>query len=380
MTKKNDFLMQVINKVFKLFSSTLKYIILGVNILVLVLLLSSYSTWNTSPIKSVYLAYLGLGFIFILLGVVFFTIMWFCVKKWTFGFLNLIVLIICYAPIKDYVPLNYPNTTIPDNSVKILSYNVRGFNWDLKKGWGNNSIYKYIKESNADIVCIQEYLASVSQLEATSEKLRVTLGYPYAAITPLRGIGNHIYGLACFSKYPIKSVEKLPLVTSDNGSVLYTIDINGKTVSLINNHLESNRLTDKDKEIYASFFKDPKKEDIGKVKNNLNERLGKAFKKRAPQAEMIAKYIDEQNTDAVIVCGDFNDTPMSYTYNQISKNLVDSYVENGFGPGITYHENHFLFRIDFILHSKNMKSSNFVVDKVTYSDHYPISTYLSFKD
>lgn len=372
--------MQVRNKILRLFSSTLKYILFGVNIFVLILLLSSYAIWNTSPEKSVHLAYLGLGFIFVLILSVLFTIMWFIVRKWTFGFCNLIVLIICYAPIKAYVPLNFSNTDIPDNSIKILSYNVRGFNWDLDKGWESNTIYQYLKKSDADIICIQEYLASAGKLEATSEKLRLSLGYPYAAITPLRKIGGYVYGLACFSKYPIKDVEKLPLETTDNGSVLYTLEINGKTVSLINNHLESNRLTTKDKEIYASFFKDPKKKDLNKVKNNLDERLGKAFKKRAPQADLIAKYIEEQNTDAIIVCGDFNDTPMSYTYRQISKNLQDSYVENGFGPGITYHENHFLFRIDYILHSKSLKSTNFVVDKVIYSDHYPISTYLSFKD
>jgi len=56
--------------------------------------------------------------------------------------------------------------------------------------------------------------------------------------------------------------------------------------------------------------------------------------------------------------------------------LVDAYASTGFGPGITYHEDFFLFRIDYIMHSKNMKAYRTKVDKVTYSDHYPVYTFL----
>ena len=58
-------------------------------------------------------------------------------------------------------------------------------------------------------------------------------------------------------------------------------------------------------------------------------------------------------------------------------NLKDAYVANGFGPGITYHEDLFLYRIDYILHSKNIKSYRTTVGKVNYSDHYPVYSYLN---
>lgn len=380
-TKKKDSLMPAKNKFIRFISFILNYSVFGLNIIVLVLLLASYSVWNTPPTKSVYLAYLGLGFVFVLISVILFLIVWLISKKWIFASINLVVLLICYSPIKTYVPLNFSSNYIPKHSIKILSYNVRGFNWDFDNGWENNPIYTYLKESNADIICLQEYVALPNVSKANTERLRILLGYPYVSVTKLRLNNNYVYGLACFSKYPIVDVEKVPIKTSDNGSVMYKLEIEGKNVTLINNHLESNRLTSKDKALYSSFFKDPQKEKLGAVKNNIDYKLGKAFRMRAPQADMVAKYIDEQSkiSDAVIVCGDFNDTPMSYTYNQISNNMVDSYVEGGFGPGITYHENHFLFRIDFIFHSPNLQSSNFVIDKVNYSDHYPISTYLTIK-
>lgn len=128
--------------------------------------------------------------------------------------------------------------------------------------------------------------------------------------------------------------------------------------------------------MYKKFIKQRDSQMLDEITHNLERKLGGAYKVRAPQADLIAHYISEQKTDATIVCGDFNDTPISYTYRTISKNLVDSYVETAFGPRITYHENFFWFRIDFIMHSKNVKAYNTTIDKVNFSDHYPVWTCL----
>ena len=57
--------------------------------------------------------------------------------------------------------------------------------------------------------------------------------------------------------------------------------------------------------------------------------------------------------------------------------LTDAYASTGFGPGITYYEDFFLFRIDYIMHSKNLKSHKTTVERVKFSDHYPVLTYLT---
>ncbi|MDR1809492.1 MAG: endonuclease/exonuclease/phosphatase family protein, partial [Prevotella sp.] len=85
------------------------------------------------------------------------------------------------------------------------------------------------------------------------------------------------------------------------------------------------------------------------------------------------------NTHAMIICGDFNDTPFSYAYQTIRGNFVDSFKETGNGFGFTYHENAMLMRIDYIMHTKNIVSFNCEVGNVKYSDHYPIWSYLSLK-
>jgi len=298
---------------------------------------------------------------------------------------NILFILICYDPITTYFPLNFRTEKTPEGSLKVLSYNVRGFNWNMDKKWTeDNLMVRYLASVDADIICMQEYMASTSDKHASSNNLQKALKkYPYYSVIPLRSIkGGHEYGLACFSKYPIKAILQIPILSKDNGAALYKIDVNGKIISVINIHLESNRLTSEDKKLYRDFLRD-KGEDAPKLNDltqNLEERLGVAYKKRVPQANLVANYIKQQNTDATIVCGDFNDTPISFTYKTIVENLFDAYEETAFGPGITYHENHFWFRIDFIMHSRNMKAYNFNIDKVKYSDHYPVWTYLHFRD
>ena len=43
---------------------------------------------------------------------------------------------------------------------------------------------------------------------------------------------------------------------------------------------------------------------------------------------------------------------------------------------LAHYEDLFLFRIDYIMHSKNLKAHKTTVDRVKYSDHYPVLTYL----
>lgn len=59
-----------------------------------------------------------------------------------------------------------------------------------------------------------------------------------------------MYGLACYSKYPIERVARVPIESAFNGSAMYEIKIGKKYITIVNNHLESNRLTAEDKELY----------------------------------------------------------------------------------------------------------------------------------
>ncbi|MBO6254931.1 MAG: endonuclease, partial [Bacteroidaceae bacterium] len=61
----------------------------------------------------------------------------------------------------------------------------------------------------------------------------------------------------------------------------------------------------------------------------------------------------------------------------LTRTLNDAFVESGHGLGISYHKNKFLFRIDNILVSAGLKTSNCTVDSsIDASDHYPIWAYV----
>ena len=91
--------------------------------------------------------------------------------------------------------------------------------------------------------------------------------------------------------------------------------------------------------------------------------------------------IEESNVQPVqapvIICGDFNDTPMSYTYNQFNKGLVDAFRNASFGIGTSYVGKIPAGRIDYIFHSPSLFSSNFTIQKEVLSDHRAVSCIIS---
>jgi endonuclease/exonuclease/phosphatase family metal-dependent hydrolase len=126
-----------------------------------------------------------------------------------------------------------------------------------------------------------------------------------------------------------------------------------------------------------SFFEEITQSDdneaLTEVKN-ITLSLRKAFARRALQAEAVKNHISK-SPFPVIVAGDFNDTPVSYSYRKIRKGLNDSFVNSGYGAGFTYKGNYPPNRIDYILYNKSLVNSNFEIIKLKYSDHYPIMAY-----
>ena len=128
----------------------------------------------------------------------------------------------------------------------------------------------------------------------------------------------------------------------------------------------------------TDMLKAPEKEKVKSGARLLVRKLAEASAIRAPQADTIAKEIASSRHPSIIVCGDFNDTPISYTHRVIAQNLNDAFTQSGRGLGVSYNQNKFYFRIDNILISKNLQSYNCTVDQsIKESDHYPIWCYIA---
>lgn len=262
----------------------------------------------------------------------------------------------------------------------MLTYNVMAFGYKNHTKDSPNKILDYIANSDADIVCMQEFAVSRSNSNLTTNKIyRALRMYPYRSVFYKNSTKTQRYGIAVFSKYPISNSRLIKYDSDFNGSSVHEIEVKGKRLTLINNHLESFKLTMEDRSRYSSLIKSFSSDGLDELKGAFERKLGPAFRIRAKQAESVAAEVNGSKNDYVIVCGDFNDTPISYAHRTIQGGLKDAFAESGRGIGVTYNQNFFWFRIDHILHSPNIKAYNCTIDKVSYSDHYPVWCYISLE-
>lgn len=369
------------NELFHTIRILFKSVVGVCHIVVILLFVASAFSDRVSPETSVFFSYLGLGFpVFCVLNLCF-VVYWLFVWGWRFLLIGLFAFLVCKESVSSYFPFHHRMKEVPKEQVlKVLTYNVRGFSYKNHTAKSPNPILKYIADSNADIVCLQEYAVGTTNKFLTNRKIFDVLKmYPYRSIVPIGTSGELKFNIAVFSKYPITKSRKIKYESSFNGSSIHELKIAGKKLTLINNHLESFKLTTEDKGHYAAFIKSMNSETLGGFKDAVTQKLGPAFRIRARQAEAVAEEIKKIDSDYTLVCGDFNDTPVSYVHRTIQGSLTDAYAASGWGMGTTYNENFFWFRIDNILHSANLIPMNCTVDKVRYSDHYPLWCYLKME-
>lgn len=350
-------------------------VMLAINIgFIGLLLFAAYSPYidpELHPLR----ACMGLTFPVFLIVNFCFLIFW-LVFRFRLMLIPLAGFLLCIPQIRTYIPINLHTGNVPEEAIKVLSYNVMTFG-DLEKTVGRHPILTYLQESGADIICMQEYVVELNRKYVTRQNIDEALkAYPYKHIQQVGAEGS-ANALACYSKYPILSARRIEYASNNNGSALYEIAIGKDTVTLINNHLESNKLTTWDKEVYEDMLNAPEAEKMKKGVWHLVRKLGEAQRIRAGQARAVAEAVRNSRYPYVIVCGDFNDSPISYTCKTISQGLDDAFITSGNGLGVSYNQNRFYFRIDNILVSKNLKVYNCVVDRsVKSSDHYPIWSYI----
>ena len=353
----------------------LAFVLLGINALMVVLMLVSAYSPHVDPHIHPMWSSVGLLFPVFLLVNFLFLCFW-AVVYWRFAFFPLLAFICCWGSIRTYFPINLFQEDAPEHAIKVLSYNTRAFgNKEKHTKEKPNRILAYLQESDADIICLQEYIVN-GKLKKKDVDYALRK-YPYRHHHSMAKGRN---GLGCYSKYPILSATLVKYQSEMNGSIAYQFKIGNDTLLVINNHLESNRIGDSEVGAYQEVIesRDGKKVSAGIWK--LMKKMAEAIKVRARQAETIKEETEKFHGKGIVLCGDFNDTPVSYTHRMMSEGLKDAFVESGNGLGISYNQHRMYFRIDHILLSKNLKAYNCTVDNsIDASDHYPIWCYISWE-
>ena len=359
-------------KIKKIPQIILSSVLVTANLLVVTgLLLCAYSVYFP-PQTYPWMAELGLAFPAFLILTLLFLVFW-CVVKKAYSLFSLVALLASAGTIRTYCPLNIPGR-IPENAVKVLSYNV----WNMpgeyieddNEDWSDHPILNYILKSRADVVCCQE----AAKMDYPALDKLLATEYPYRSYSWIR---NSM--MACLSKWPILSADTISYVSQTNVSIAYRIRVHDDTLLVVNNHFESYHLNDTDKNEYKELIKNPEDVNVKGSIKGLRKKLVKAAVMRAPQADSVACYIEDAPEKYKIACGDFNDPSISYVHHRLTRYLNDAYTRSGNGPGISYHRSGMYFRIDNILCSPTITSHKATVDtSIKVSDHYPIMAWLTF--
>ena len=343
-------------------------IVAGANVAtVLLMVLAGYAD-HLNPVDFPMLSCMGMAFPVFLIANLLFLFFW-LTFKWKKIWIPIAGYALVYIPLTIYMPIHSAQEE-PEGTIKLISYNVCQYGGNYKYEYGFETIYKYLKEQDADIVCLQEDVDTWRRFVFQwYEKI-----YPYNDTTIFSKRPTSMNGVGIHSKYPILRKERIPYKSEGNGSVAYFLKIKDDTVIVINNHLEGTHLSTEDRMKYKQMLKGKMEKDTAKAETIfLLEKLGKYAAKRAPEAEAVHAYIESHRAYPIIVCGDFNDSPLSYSRRTIAKGLKDCFAETGRGIGLSYNQKGFFFRIDHIFCSDDIEPYNCRIDdKMDASDHYPI--------
>ncbi len=334
----------------------------------------------TSPLKVKYIALFSLTTPFAILTNVFFVCFWLFSSKKLRSLLSLIALAVCYKLVLTIFGFHFfakQDMAPAANRMKLMSWNAHGmgiFNKTKDKAF-DAALLDFIQQTDADILCLPEYSTpKTNVMKPFAEKIIRNSGYKDYRFKEDNTLGTKTFlGTAVFTKYPIRKyvIHKLSYYTR-----LLQADVElpgGQMVRFFFVHLTTFGLSDDDKAFIEEVKKNNKSLNDGQnTSRSFLAKFNNAYRKRAMEADMAAEVIAE-SPYPVVICGDFNDLPGSYTYTKFRGKLKDAFTEMGSGLGRTYNQILPTIRIDHVFYDPTvLKPVGFECNYTTLSDHNPV--------
>ena len=344
----------------------------GANIAtIIVMWLVGYSD-RLNPVEHPVLSCIGMAFpIFLLVNLAF--LCFWVIFKFRMIWIPIVGYAMSYVPISIYMPLNLKLSETPDDAIKVISYNVCGYGGNYKYEQGFEKVRDYLFEQEADIVCLQEDVDTWRRycFQHYEKKFAYNDTVHFNSYGIINGVGIH-------TRFPIIRKERIPYRSEGNGSVAWYLQVDKDTLLVINNHFEGTHLTTEDRQVYRELIKGEVKGDTARRESHkLLVTLAESSTKRAPQIDAVCRYIEAHQQYPIILCGDFNDNPISYSRYRIAQVLHDCFTETGRGLGLSYNQKGFHFRIDHVFCSDHIQPYNCKIDsEMDASDHFPVLCWL----
>ncbi len=259
-----------------------------------------------------------------------------------------------------------------DSSIRIMSYNVHQFCVGKKtnKEQHVNQLMDMVREQAPDILGCQEFSGFNSKMTRPKciEIFAENTGFQYVYYNRK----NNYAGNVIFSKYPIAKVAEDSGFGQENTyGVMVSVDAGEKgKFHVANVHLLSYMITDNEIDVLTNTSE--RKNNLDTIGKKVLHKLNNAFQRRSEELKKVLEGMPPVD-GPIIICGDFNEPPLSYNYRQMQKaGFVDTFTKVGFGIKPTYAGKLPLLRIDYIWANDGVKPLDFERYKYKASDHYPI--------
>jgi endonuclease/exonuclease/phosphatase family metal-dependent hydrolase len=351
------------------FRRATKTVFIAVNLIISGLFLIACLSPYVNPARWWLNGFTGLIVPYLVLALILFIIFWLTVRP-RIALIPLITLLIGWQQL-NVVFAWHPGAGFtkrkPTNSLRILDWNVQSFNGMSKnkevKKLIPNELAASVLRREADVVCLQEFntATNADNISLFSKQ------YPYHYFSKdyERDSGRYQSGCIIFSRYPVIDSGRIKYPVAE--SLIYITIVKGPdTIRVYTTHLQSFK------------FKKEDYNDMEKIKEQDNERFAAsksllrkmklAFSRRGIQANMVRDEIDK-SPYPVIICGDFNDVPNSYTYFRIKGDRQDVFLKKGFAIGRTFIALAPTLRIDYILVDPPFEVKQFDMIDENLSDH-----------
>ena len=341
----------------------------------LVLLMSAYGgwidprTWAVPAVATLALPVVVAGALLVALACL-------VVRQWQALAMVALAAVLAWPVVRLSMPLSgSKEVSDRQTTVRVMTYNVAGFDMEAKT-------LRYILDQDADFVVLQE--TSLGPMDFSDLPQHVDLREELEQKYPYHSQGYH--DLAILSKLPYTVYNDTTLKQGFGAAddihseyhfyaKAFDLQVAGTPLRIVNVHLQSIGLSDHDKQLYKKLTSNELKDrgDVAQVRHSLLGKLAGAFRRRASEAHQLRDILSDTVTAPnVIVCGDFNDTPGSYSYRTIrGDDLHDAYAECGRWPVFTFNRDRFYFNIDHILYRGHLQAVDYQLHRAGASDHYP---------
>lgn len=363
---------------------------------------------SISPATNSWLPLLGLAFPVLFLLTVLAFLYWIIQRKWRSLF-ALSCLLLNLGPMSLYVQWNDTKEketalqikkesldkeiNVGSQSLKVISYNAQLFGLyqdetsvsivNTEYMPAMDSFLQVMRSQNADVVCLQEVYAKSGGLKALARFLKAEGNFEYSQTYTLSE--RRPYGMIVLSKHKIKRWQPISF-GPNTGNMAMWVDIEildeaaarkKSRIRIYNLHLQSFRFAKQD---YAVMQKQTKQQAIDiEGSKGIITRLRLGYQHRAEQVDLVKENMIACDFPKII-CGDFNDIPVSYTYRQLCAGMKDVFSEAGSGIETTYKGSMPSFRIDYILFDNPMRAISYNSISEVPSDHKLIVAELQIGD